>query len=192
MIGNRGYGIAALLILLILLTGCAADSGRTKPSTGTGTPADSAISRDEDIEALYAALIGLDAEVDGSEARLVAETAVTYSHMLAADYRVVRPAVWHNILVRLGFRERGLCYHWTTDLMRRLQALKMTSLDLHWGVAHRGSQLREHNTVVVTARGRRFESGIVLDPWRYSGDLFWAAVPEDGYPWKELPENMWF
>jgi hypothetical protein len=91
----------------------------------------------------------------------------------------------------MGLRDRGLCYHWTEDLMFQLKALQLERYQLRWGVAHRGSNLREHNTVVITANGQPFENGLVLDPWRHSGNLYWVIVKNDSYPWKELPKEAW-
>lgn len=180
-----------LLIFLVTLWGCATDDGgRPRQAITPATSAD--IATAGEIQQLNEQLSGLGIAIDPAEARQVAETAIIYSHTLATRYRVVRPAVWHNILVRMGARERGLCYHWTTDLMRKLQTLGLTSFDLYWGVAHQGSELREHNSVVIAARGQVFQSGIVLDPWRHSGDLYWTDVSGDRYPWRELPRNMWF
>ena len=136
-------------------------------------------------------LIGLSATIDKAEARILAETAVRESAVLAEEYQLVRPAVAHNLLVVFGIRDRGLCYHWTEDLMKRLQALDLESVQLHWGVAYRGSELREHNCVVVTAREQSFFKGIVLDPWRNSGNLYWAVVSKDSYPWETLPPSDW-
>ena len=181
-----------LMVALVVFAGCATDgsSGGRLERSAESTARQNEFR--EEIAALNKQLIGLGTQVDRAEAHRVAETAVLYSQTLAAKYRAVRPAVWHNLLVRMGARERGLCYHWTTDLMRRLQALGLTSFELYWGVAHQGSELREHNSVVIAATGRSFESGIVLDPWRNSGDLYWASVPQDRYPWRELPRELWF
>ena len=145
----------------------------------------------EKIKQLEYALLDLDATVDKTEAHKVAETAVRESAVLAEEYQLVRPAIAHNLLVAMGIKDRGLCYHWTEDLMKRLQALDLKSLQLYWGVAHRGSELREHNCVVITAKGQPFYRGIVLDPWRNSGNLFWAQVTQDSYPWKVLPPSDW-
>jgi hypothetical protein len=140
---------------------------------------------------LRLALAALGPGTDPTEAGIVAETAVTYSDRLAEEYRVVPPARLHNLLIQVGLRDRGLCYHWTEDLMQRLQALDLRTYQLHWGVAHRGSDLREHNSVVITANGQPFEAGLLLDPWRNSGDLYWAVVTTDSYPWQELPASEW-
>ena len=121
------------------------------------------------VDALRHELAALGPGTDQAEAGMVAETAVTYSGRLAEEYRVVPPARLHNLLIQVGIKDRGLCYHWTEDLMKRLQALDLRTYQLHWGVAHRGNDLREHNSVVITANGQPFEAGLLLDPWRNSG-----------------------
>ncbi len=171
-----------VLFAAMLFSGCAA----TRPSLPMGAPQVAA-----KVAALQGDLRGLGKETDAAEARRAAETAVTYSLRLAEEYRVSSPARWHNLLIQMGFRDRGLCYHWTEDLMKRLQALHLITYDLHWGVAYKGSDLREHNSVVITALNQPFEKGLVLDPWRDSGDLYWAAVGRDSYPWMPLPRKEW-
>jgi hypothetical protein len=174
--------VLAMLLAAILLCGCAAGhTALSKDETHIGSKA----------AALQSNLRKLGKDTDPAEARRVAETAVTYSLRLAEDYRVAPPALWHNLLIQIGFRDRGLCYHWTEDLMKRLQALNLQSYQLHWGVAYRGSDLREHNSVVITGLNQPFNEGLVLDPWRNSGDLYWARVGQDSYPWKPLPRDEW-
>ena len=183
------------ICLLIGLLGCAKANvyypGNSPPNPApSGSPSDNHAYWNK-IKQLEQELIGLSTRVDTAEARILAETAVRESAVLAEEYQLVRPAVAHNLLVVFGIRERGLCYHWTEDLMSKLQALGLKSFQLHWGVAYRGSELREHNCVVVNAKGQRFAKGIVLDPWRNSGNLFWAQVAKDRYPWKILPPSDW-
>jgi hypothetical protein len=143
------------------------------------------------VDALRHELAALGPGTDKAEADMVAESAVTYSSRLAEEYRVVPPARLHNLLIQVGIKDRGLCYHWTEDLMKRLQALNLRTYQLHWGVAHKGNDLREHNSVVITANGQPFETGLLLDPWRNSGELYWAVVNTDRYPWEELPASEW-
>ena len=133
----------------------------------------------EAIAALQKDLVALNGWADAAEALQVAQTSIRYSVMLADEYDLVRPAVFHNVLVRIGLKDRGLCHHWTADLMKQLELLELQSYQLYWGVAYRGSELREHNSVVVAAKGQHFENGIVLDPWRNSGDLYWIPVKDD-------------
>jgi len=181
------------LPLLTLLAGCSV-SHQTYPKSSDPSAISSGTTEDayfEKIGALQDDLAALNRQADRPEARQVAQTAITYAGDLAAEYELVRPAVFHNILVRIGLKDRGLCYHWTEDLMKRLQSLELETYQLHWGVAHRGSELREHNSVVITASGQPFESGMVLDPWRHSGDLYWVRIKKDTYPWKELLPEEW-
>ncbi len=136
------------------------------------------------IRQLRTALIALGPTVSPSDATRLSEHAHRASRQLARDYRSVGSPHFQNFLVNTGFRKRGLCYHWTEDLMHQLQALHLASLELHWADAH-ARALREHNCVVVTARGQPFADGIVLDGWRHSGRLFWSPVRTDHYPWQE-------
>lgn len=170
------------MLAALCLAGCAAPRAAVHHEAGR---------MEQKIAALQSSLKGLGTATDPEEARRVAETAVIDSLRLADEYRVAVPARWHNLLILTGFRDRGLCYHWTEDLMKRLQALNLRTYRLHWGVAHKGSDLREHNSVVITALDQPFENGIVLDPWRNGGDLFWAAVTQDDYPWVPLPPDQW-
>lgn len=161
----------ALSLLLTLLAGC------TTPP------------RPVDPAGLTRSLIGLASTVDPEEADRLAGIACEYSGQLAGNYRVARPAWFHNCLVNCGLRERGLCYHWANDLEARLQLLPLRSLELHLVVARPG-RWREHNAVVVTAVGQSFEQGILLDAWRYAGRLYWIPVKADKYPWQKLTREL--
>jgi len=181
------------LLLLVFLSACASGHQMVqKPSTSERAQDRRATeSYRAKVESLQIDLAALNRQANILEARQVAETAITYANQLAEEYQLVRPAVLHNVMIRVGLKDRGLCYHWTEDLLKQLQSLDLRSYQLHWGVAHRGSELREHNSVVITARRQAFEKGMVLDPWRNSGDLYWALIKTDRYPWKELPPSEW-
>ena len=188
-----GFLSGTLLLVVLLLEGCSSVHQTQWKSPGNsatsyGAAKDVYIKK---ISALQNDLADLNRQADMLEAWQVAETAVTHSGNLAKEYELVRPAILHNVLVRMGLKDRGLCYHWTEDLIKRLQSLDLNTYQLHWGVAYRGSELREHNSVVITAAGEAFEKGMVLDPWRNSGDLYWALITTDTYPWKELPPEEW-
>lgn len=192
---KSGLTYAVAFCFLITLVGCGKSSiyYPGQKTFDAASPADQKKGQAywEKVEQLEQELAALSRGTDKAEARRVAETALHESAVLAEEYQVVRPAVAHNLLVVLGMKDRGLCYHWTEDLMKRLQALELKSFQLHWGVAHRGSELREHNGVVITARGQDFFQGIILDPWRYSGRLYWVRIDQDSYPWKALPPSDW-
>lgn len=176
------------LILLAIFCGTNGCAGVHTPSPDSPNAAERETENTywQRVEYLSKALATLGPGSDGNEARLVAETAIGYSTSLAQEYHLVRPPILHNVLVRLNLKDRGLCYHWTEDLLQRLAELELKNYRLHWAVAYRGSELREHNSVVITTNGDAFEQGLVLDPWRHSGNLFWSPVTKDRYPWKKL------
>ena len=182
-----------LLLFVVFLSACASGHQMGQGSSASENPENHRTTEAyrEKIGLLQDDLAALNQQADLLEAGQVAETAITYSDQLAEEYHLVRPAVLHNVLTRVGLKDRGLCYHWTEDLLKQLQSLDLRTYQLHWGVAYRGSELREHNSVVITARGQAFEKGMVLDPWRNSGDLYWALIKSDRYPWKELPPSEW-
>ena len=186
-------GLCSAWLIMLLLVSCAAHHRDYRNSVDPSTNRSGDIRKDSlsKTVALRQDLAKLNGQVDLIEAGRVAETAVTYADDLVAEYNLVRPPALHNVLVRIGVRDRGLCYHWTEDLMKRLQSLELKTYQLYWGVAYRGSELREHNSVVITAKGQTFEKGVVLDPWRNSGDLFWVPVEKDSYPWKQRPPEEW-
>ena len=182
-----------LLLIVVLLSACGgAHQGSQSTTANNASPANRETAADRGkIASLQNYLASLNARTDIVEAGRVAQTAIQYSSYLAEKYELVRPAVLHNVLVRIGWKDRGLCHHWTVDLMEQLELLELKTYQLYWGVAHHGSELREHNSVVVAARGQQFEEGIVLDPWRNSGELHWTHVKNDRYPWKERPRSEW-
>jgi hypothetical protein len=171
---QRSQNTVCSVLALILFTAWAGCAGQR-------LPADPSAERTERLERDLAALA---VDAPPRETRLLAETVLRRSRALAAAYRMSRPPAFHNILVNVGLKDRGLCWHWTEDLLTDLRALLLPSYALHWGVAYPGKMFREHNSVIVTARGAPLASGLVLDPWRESGSLFWVAVGEDRYPWQ--------
>ena len=134
------------------------------------------------LEQDLAALLGY----QDKETALLAQAAVDGANSLTRKYRVKPPARFHNILVNLGIRDRGLCCHWTQDLLGILNELQLEKYRLFWAVANHGS-LGEHNSVVVAATDQTFSSGIVLDAWRHAGELYWARVGSDKYEWYPHP-----
>lgn len=163
-----GIGIA----LLLLLTGCAFRGHRNTD----GRAASQRLAADLDQMLGY----------HDPESQQLALTVLNRTAELARIYEVQTPPLWHNILVNMGLRERGLCCHWTEDLIESIRTLPLQKYSVHWGVSRRGTW-REHNSVVVTALGKSFQTGLVLDPWREAGDLFWIPVAEDSYPWQLHP-----
>lgn len=172
-------------LLLAVLAGCA---------TTRDTPHVAALSdnqaHERKIVELAAAISALGERVDPDEARRAAEVAVRYPLELAGQYELTTPPLWHNTLVNLGVKPRGLCVHWTRDLLAKLRGLRLITLKTHWAVANAEATFRiEHSTAIITMRGKPMNTGIVLDPWRNSGNLFWSLASEDPeYEWHPLAE----
>jgi hypothetical protein len=139
------------------------------------------------IAALRDEFIHLDKSVDPAEAERLASTAVRYSNLMAERYDLIQPVELNNVLISAGLKRRGLCYQLAEDLLAELRTLHVRTLTLQRCVAWKGDIWNEHNCVVVTAVGQAFEDGIVLDAWRNAGNLRWAPVRLDHYPWVPKP-----
>jgi len=167
----------ALVPMLVLALSPPWESGRRRGELFVPTSADDA--------ALRTRIVALSPSVSPDDARRVVYTAYMTGVELRRQWRVVWLPGVQNLLVNIGARKGGLCFQWATELLVRLDALKLQTIELHWAESfvHTGA---EHNVIVVTARGQPFEQGILLDNWRYSGHLVWTQVAMDPeYHWKE-------
>ena len=142
------------------------------------------------LQDLDQSIQALGQHINPAESRQAARIAIEYSKTLAAEYELAGSPLYHNLMVQFGVRDRGLCVDWTTDLMARLKQEKFYSLELHRAIANYETIFRfEHSSVIVSARGANIEQGLVLDPWRNSGQLYWAPTLQDaGYRWEPRAE----
>ena len=141
------------------------------------------------IDDLATALVGLSSKVQRADATALAKEAHLYPLHLANVWQVGEYPLLHNLKRNSGEREYGLCIDWTFAMRERMRGMGLGSFDWYWGIANQGSDLFEHSTLVVTAKGQPFTSGIVLDPWRNSGRLFWRAIDQDPkYKWSPYTE----
>lgn len=182
---------AAAVVLLALggVGGCVRVSHSTVSSVGgeaAGARLDEA-PHAERVTALAGELLALGPDVAPQEAAAVAAVAVRYSEELAEWYGMSGPVELHNVLVNLRLRRGGLCFQMAECMLAELRELPLRTLELRRAIAWKGDLWNEHNTVVVTAVGAPFESGVVLDAWRNAGRLRWAPVRMDHYPWEPKP-----
>ncbi|WP_375690554.1 hypothetical protein [Pseudooceanicola sp. LIPI14-2-Ac024] len=141
-----------------------------------------------EVAPLAAEIAALSPDVDPEEAARAARIALTYPLQLRAEYEVADSPLVHNTKVNMGLKPRGLCKHWAEDMEDRLAAEGFQTLDLHRAIANADTARIEHSTVIVSARGDGLYDGIVLDPWRFGGDLYWGATTADeDYPWLPRP-----
>ncbi|EPX86789.1 hypothetical protein [Salipiger mucosus] len=169
------------VIALALLAACA-----TPPPDELPPPSEA------EISALASEIRALGVDVAPEEAARAARIAITYPRRLAVQYDVEDPPIIHNMKVNRGLKPRGLCYQWADDMEARLRQEGFETLELHRAIANSENALRiEHSTVIVSRRGESMWEGIVLDPWRDGGILWWGSVHEDdAYPW--LPRQEVF
>jgi hypothetical protein len=141
------------------------------------------------VAALATQLRGLSPSISAQDAELLATEAHAYPLHLANVWQISSPPLVNNLLRNSGKVEYGLCIDWTYAMRQRMRGLGLVSFDWYWGIANEGSDLFEHSTLVAVAKGQPFEKGVILDPWRNSGKLFWARIGSDAkYDWKPYTE----
>lgn len=140
--------------------------------------------------ALRARLVALSPSVNPEEARRVAYIAYTTGQELARKWQMASSPNVQSFLINIGARKDGYCYQFATELLLRLDAQKLKTLELHWAESDAGTDT-EHNVIAITAPGQPFEQGIILDNWRRSGHLLWGPLLGDPeYKWKENKDAL--
>lgn len=159
-----------LLCAMLALVGCA--------------PAPKQVTK-ADVSMLASEIMALGTDVDTGEAERAAQIAYQYSLQLAEEYNVTDGPIVHNAKVNNGLRDRGICVHWAEDIEARLNLEGFKTLEIHRAIAE-GNEFRiDHSTAIVSQKGGSLEDGIVLDPWRYGGLLFWSpTLDDDRYYWE--------
>jgi hypothetical protein len=162
-----------IFAVVMLTTGCA-----IHPKTGA--PAASSL----EVALLADSIQSLGLKVDPQEAKTAAEAAFVHAQHLSVQYQVTDAPLIHNTKVNLGLRTRGLCWHWARDMAARLNQAGFKTLDLHMARSKPESFRIGHSTLIISAKGDKHTDGIVLDPWRYGGKVFWSATEADSkYIW---------
>ncbi|CUH44316.1 hypothetical protein [Ruegeria atlantica] len=157
------------LLSLVMITACSA------PLRTTG----------DEVQRLATEIRSLGPDIDPEEANRAARIAYSYTAQLVQEYEITDPPLIHNAKVNKGLRPRGLCWHWAEDIERRLKQENFQTLDLHRAIANADNQFRiDHSTAIISRKGETMFDGVVLDPWRYGGVLFWSPLVEDTkYEW---------
>ena len=182
MFRSRFHGVPrrmpVVLTALLAFVACAlVAEARERKEPIFATSADDAVLRSR--------IVALSPTISPEEAQRVAQCAYTTGRDLKREWRVVWPPGLQNFLVNTGQRKGGLCFQFATELLLRLDKLKLQTLELHWAESYERTA-SEHNVIVVTAVGQPFEKGILLDNWRYGGRLIWGQVTGDPeYRWRE-------
>jgi len=158
-----------IFTLFVLFTGC------------TTTPKISTVKKAQKLESILLSL-----HVNKEEAKDLSGKIFKYSRKLAEEYELVKPPLYHNFLVNMGIKKRGLCWQFAYDMLSFVKKQNYKSFDYYIGGANINNYWSEHNVLVVTCKGCNFEEGVLLDPWRNSGELFFCKIKNDkNYKWKQ-------
>ena len=158
-------------LILFLFAGCA----------GISTVPNNYDTKIKKLETLIDSL-----HVDKKEAMDLARKSINYSQTLAKQYNLVKPPIFQNFLVNIGLRKKGLCWQFAYDMLAFVKKQNYKSFDYYIGGANIGNYWNEHNVLVVTCKGCSFKDGILLDPWRNSGNLYFSKLNDDKkYTWKQ-------
>ncbi len=123
-------------------------------------------------------------KIDKDEAKNFSKDVISYSRFLAHSYGVNTYALFHNTLINLGIKEKGLCYHYANDLLSFLKSKKYKSFEFKRIISNRNEYF-EHSALILTRKDISFENSIVLDAWRDTGDLYFSKVKDDkNYEWE--------
>jgi hypothetical protein len=140
--------------------------------------------------ALIARIKALSPTVSLDDAKRVTSCVVNTGQELGREWHVKWYSTlvpgFQNLLIKTGARKGGYCYQYSMEVLVRLDALKLKTVEFHWAEAEAGTML-EDNGIVVTARGQPFEQGVLLDSWRSQPHVAWMDVRRDPqrYHWKE-------
>jgi len=159
-----------LVLLSFFLAGCVA----TAP-----------VNQKNDMRQLSILLRSLGENIPQEEAIQLSQDIFHQTQKLTKEFELTSPPLWHNFLVNVGLREKGLCYHWSDALYVHLSKKQYPSFDVHMMGADIGKYFLEHNVLVVVAKGGKVEDGVIIGPWRDSGNIYFSKVSEDTqYTWR--------
>nr|MBF0222193.1 hypothetical protein [Desulfobulbaceae bacterium] len=169
----RYRSVIAIAFIYFLLSGCLHHHKRLEPET----TAEAKLLQGDLVTALG---------YQDDEAERLAKTALFTTRTLSQKYRPARFPLFNNFLVHIGLKSRGLCCHWTEELLNSLQDLELKQFSIIWAVSNYGG-FREHSSVAVIPANQPFENGLILDPWRNAGILYWGQISKDTYDWQPHP-----
>lgn len=158
------------LLLSLFLAGCAVTGPQVSQTK---------------IEALSHLFQSLDSTIPQNEAMQLSKDIFYKTQQLTKEFEMTSPPQFHNFLVIVGAREKGLCFHWSDALYVYLSQKHYTSFEFHLMGANIGEYFYEHNALVVVAKGGKIEEGVIIDPWRDSGEVYFSKVTDDpAYVWE--------
>ncbi len=139
-----------------------------------------------EIKNLEQTLLSIDRSIDKSEAREFSYKILEYTLSLEDKYELESPPLYHNFLVNIGLKKRGLCWHFAKDMLVFTLDQKFKKFDYYIVGANIDNYWDEHNAIVVTCNGCSYKQGVILDAWRNGGKLYYSKVKKDyEYEWSQ-------
>lgn len=164
-----------LLFVLLFFSGCAV------------TPV--SVSKHKTMQ-LSQMLQSLGNDISVKESISLSHNIFHHTSKLTKKFKLTSPPIFHNFLVNVGAREKGLCYHWSDALYEYLSKKEYFSFEFHLVGANIGEYFFEHNALVVTAKKGDLVNAVLIDPWRDSGKLYFSKVKDDKkYQWFHRPSR---
>ena len=163
------------IVLIFLLVGCAVTPEKVSQSK---------------IDKLAKLLHALDREIPTRESVYLSRDIFQKTKKLTEEFQLTSPPLWHNFLVNVGLRKKGLCFHWSDALYLYLKQRGYRDYTFHLVGANIGEYFSEHNALVIVQKDMKIEEGVVVDPWRDSGKLYFSKVKEDKkYVWSHRTDR---
>jgi hypothetical protein len=135
-------------------------------------------------------LRALDERIPAEEARRLSQEIFLESAKLRKKFKPVSEPHFNNFLINIGMKEQGLCYQWSDALYVHFRKSSYPHFDFHLLVSGQGEYFSEHNVLVVVAKGEDVMDGIIIDPWREPGSVYFVKVKDDhGYEWKHRAQR---
>jgi len=112
------------------------------------------------------------------------------SAKLRKKFKPVSEPHFNNFLINIGMKKEGLCYQWSDALYIHFIHTHYPHFEFHLLVSDQGRYFSEHNVLVVVAKGENVLDGMIIDPWREPGSVYFVKVKDDkGYEWKHRAQR---
>jgi len=136
-------------------------------------------------ESLVPLLQTLDKDIPYEEALSLSREIFQETDKLRVQFNPISEPHVNNFLVNIGLKEKGLCYEWSDPLYLYFRRKPYKYFSFHLLVANRGKYFQEHNVLAVTSKKDEILNGVIIDPWRESGKVYFSKVKDDKkYVWE--------
>ncbi len=129
-------------------------------------------------------------DIPASEAMQLSEELFFEIKKLRQKFKPLSEPHFNNFMINVGLKKEGLCYEWSDALYVHFINTDYLHFTFHLLVSDQGKYFSEHNVLVVAARGKNVLDGVIIDPWREPGSVYFVKVKNDhGYTWKHRAER---